>query len=84
MVMGELARLMSYAMLRKTLDTGGVWSIATGLARNKDKYMQHLSNCDRPRRNDLDGCAPFEIAFLASFASRLLPGCFLNLGRFLL
>ena len=29
---GRVARLMSYAMLLETLDTGGVWSIARGLA----------------------------------------------------
>ena len=27
---GRVARLMSYAMLRETLDTGGIWSIARG------------------------------------------------------
>ena len=33
MGMGRVARLMSYAMLRKTLDTRGLWSVARGLAR---------------------------------------------------
>ena len=32
---GRVARLMSHAMLLETLDTGGVWSIARGLARNE-------------------------------------------------
>ena len=31
---GRVARLMSHAMLLEALDTGGVWSIARGLARN--------------------------------------------------
>lgn len=32
---GRVARLMSHAMLLETLDTGGVWSIARGLARQE-------------------------------------------------
>ena len=35
---GRVARLMSYAMLLETLDTGGVWPIARGLARNVSQY----------------------------------------------
>ena len=30
---GRVARLMSYAMLRRSLDTRGLWSVARGLAR---------------------------------------------------
>ena len=52
---GRMARLMSHAMLRDVLDTGGVWSIARGLARNVADYKARLATCDRPRRNDLDG-----------------------------
>ena len=32
------ARLMSHAMLLESLDTGGVWSIARGLARSEETY----------------------------------------------
>ncbi len=35
---GRVARLMSHAMLLETLDTGGVWSIARGLARDEGTY----------------------------------------------
>ncbi len=35
--------------------TGGLWSVARGLARNEARYKQHLGACDLPRRNDLDG-----------------------------
>ena len=52
---GRVARLMSHAMLRDVLDTGGVWSIARGLARNVADYRAQLATCDLPRRNDLDG-----------------------------
>ena len=52
---GRVARLMSHAMLLETLDTGAVWSVARGLARNVDDYKRHLAACDATRRNDLDG-----------------------------
>jgi Fic family protein len=52
---GRVARLMSHAMLLETLDTGAVWSVARGLARSEATYKELLANCDRPRRNDLDG-----------------------------
>lgn len=40
---GRVIRLMSYATLRDTLHTGGIWSIAPGLTRNIDVYEQHLA-----------------------------------------
>jgi Fic family protein len=52
---GRVARLMSHATLLEALDTGAVWSVARGLARNVDKYKQHLADCDQTKRNDLDG-----------------------------
>lgn len=52
---GRVARLVSHAMLLDTLDTGAVWSIARGLARNVGAYKRHLAACDMTRRNDLDG-----------------------------
>jgi Fic family protein len=64
---GRVARLMSYAALLDTLDTGGVWSIARGLARNSHAYKSHLAACDMPRRNDLDGRGNLSEEGLASF-----------------
>ena len=52
---GRVTRLMSHAALLETLDTGAVWSVARGLARNVDAYKKHLAACDVTRRNDLDG-----------------------------
>jgi Fic family protein len=72
---GRVARLMSYATLRRTLDTGGIWSIARGLARNVDAYKQHLSNCDLPRRNDLDGRGSLSEEALAEFTRFFLETC---------
>src|SRR5437868_14205115 len=39
---GRVMRLMSHATLLEPLDTGGVCSIARGLARNRDAYKSHL------------------------------------------
>ncbi len=72
---GRVARLMSYAMLRTTLDTGGIWSIARGLARNEDAYKQHLAACDLTRRNDLDGRGHLSEETLGAFAKFFLETC---------
>jgi Fic family protein len=72
---GRVMRLMSYAVLRETLDTGGVWSIARGLARNVEDYKRHLAACDLPRRNDLDGRGHLSEEALAEFTSFFLRTC---------
>jgi len=72
---GRVARLMSYAMLLETLDTGGIWSIARGLARNVDEYKQQLAACDQPRRNDLDGRGNLSEEALVEFTRFFLQCC---------
>jgi len=72
---GRVARLMSHAMLLEALDTGGVWSIARGLARNVSSYKSHLAACDLPRRNDLDGRGNLSEDSLASFTQFFLETC---------
>ncbi|OGT34268.1 MAG: cell filamentation protein Fic, partial [Gammaproteobacteria bacterium RBG_16_51_14] len=72
---GRVARLMSHAMLLETLDTGGIWSIARGLARNEQTYKQHLTNCDLQRRNDLDGRGNLSEEALAEFTHFFLETC---------
>lgn len=72
---GRVARLMSYATLREALQTGGIWSIARGLARSVDAYKQHLANCDLPRRNDLDGRGSLSEEALAEFTRFFLETC---------
>lgn len=72
---GRVARLMSYAMLRDTLDTQGLWSVARGLARQETKYKHHLAACDLPRRNDLDGRGTLSENSLAEFISFFLTIC---------
>jgi Fic family protein len=64
---GRVTRLMSHAMLLETLDTGAIWSVARGLARNETTYKQLLSNCDRTRRDDLDGRGNLSEQALAEF-----------------
>jgi Fic family protein len=72
---GRVARLMSHAMLLNTLDTGAVWSVARGLARNLDAYKGHLAACDQPRRNDLDGRGNLSEEALAGFTDFFLRTC---------
>lgn len=72
---GRVARLMSHAMLLDALDTGGVWSIARGLARNVRTYKEHLAACDLPRRNDLDGRGNLSEEALAAFTHFFLETC---------
>ena len=72
---GRVARLMSHSMLLETLDTGGVWSIARGLARNVRSYKSHLAECDLPRRNDLDGRGNLSEEGLVSFTRFFLETC---------
>ncbi len=72
---GRVARLMSHAMLLDTLDTGGIWSIARGLARTVVEYKSHLASCDQPRRNDLDGRGSLSEEALARFTKYFLETC---------
>jgi Fic family protein len=72
---GRVARLMSHATLLEVLDTGAVWSVARGLARNVQAYKSHLAACDQPRRNDLDGRGPLSEENLAEFTRFFLNTC---------
>jgi Fic family protein len=72
---GRVARLISHAMLLETLDTGAVWSVARGLARNVVSYKGHLAACDVTRRNDLDGWGHLSEEALAAFAEFFLRVC---------
>ncbi len=72
---GRVARLMSHATLLEALDTGGVWSIARGLARNVDAYKGYLAACDLPRRNDRDGRGYLSEEALTEFTRFFLTSC---------
>lgn len=72
---GRVARLISHAMLLDALDTGGIWSVARGLARNVAPYKEHLARCDLPRRSDLDGRGALGEEALAGFTRFFLETC---------
>ncbi len=72
---GRVARLMSHAVLLDVLDTGGIWSVARGLARNENSYKAHLASCDATRRNDLDGRGALSEEALAAFTQFFLETC---------
>jgi Fic family protein len=72
---GRVSRLMSHAMLLEILDTGGVWSVARGLARDVEQYKRLLANCDQTRRNDLDGRGTLSEETLAEFTRFFLAVC---------
>jgi Fic family protein len=72
---GRVARLISHAALLETLDTGAVWSVARGLARNVHAYKGHLATCDLPRRNDLDGRGHLSEEALVEFTRFFLAVC---------
>ena len=72
---GRVARLMSHAVLLDVLDTGGVWSIARGLARSSQEYKARLQDCDSARRGDLDGRGNLSEAALAHFTRYFLTTC---------
>jgi Fic family protein len=72
---GRVARLMSHAMLLDALDTGAVWSVARGLARNVADYKGHLAACDQPRRGDVDGRGNLSEEALVDFTRFFLVTC---------
>ena len=72
---GRVARLMSHAAMLDTLDTGAVWSVARGLARNADDYKRQLAACDAERRNDFDGRGHLSEEALAAFSDFFLRMC---------
>ena len=72
---GRVTRLMSHCMLLDALDTGGVWSVSRGLARNVEAYKGHLAACDLPRRNDLDGRGNLSEEALTAFTRFFLETC---------
>jgi Fic family protein len=72
---GRVARFISYTTIMNKLNSGGIWSIARGLAKNNEIYKQHLSNCDLTRRNDLDGRGNLSQESLIAFTKFFLETC---------
>lgn len=72
---GRVARLQSHALLLEALNSGGVWSIARGLAINEQQYKELLANCDQSRRDDLDGRGNLSEEALLDFTRFFLELC---------
>lgn len=72
---GRVTRLISYAMLLRALDSGGLWSIARGLARKYADYKKHLVACDHVRRGERDGRGHLSEAALTDFTRFFLLVC---------
>lgn len=72
---GRVARLLTNSCLQELLTTGGVWSVARGLARNVDDYKRYLHECDGQRRNDYDGRGNLSEEALVRFTRFFLETC---------
>lgn len=72
---GRVTRLLSHALLLRVLDTGAIWSVSRGLARNEARYKELLANCDLSRRNDRDGRGNLSEEALAAFTRFFLETC---------
>ncbi len=72
---GRVARLLSHSLLLESLDSGGIWSIARGLARNESAYKMHLMACDTTRRNGLDSRGNLSEEALVEFSRFFLTTC---------
>lgn len=72
---GRVARLVSHAILLEALDTGSLWSISRGLARQVDTYKSLLAACDLGRRNDLDGRGNLSEEELVKFTRFFIDTC---------
>lgn len=70
---GRVMRLYSDAcFMTEELDAGGIWSIARGLARNRERYYDLLAQADAPRRGDLDGRGNLSLRGLEDFCAFFL------------
>jgi Fic family protein len=53
---GRVTRLFTHAFLISAgVDAHGLWTIARGMARNREQYMSSLETADIHRQGDLDG-----------------------------
>ena len=72
---GRVVRLMSYAALLKLGIGSDLWSVARGLARQKDKYKALLQAADSNRQGDLDGRGTLSQKELVNFCEFFLRTC---------
>ncbi|WP_050404157.1 Fic family protein [Bradyrhizobium embrapense] len=72
---GRGARLMSDAMLGRTLRTHSLWSVSRGLAIRQTEYKGLIEACDQSRRGDLDGRGNLSESVLSQFSEFFLNTC---------
>lgn len=64
-----------YTLVKVIYRDEQVIPVSLGLARNVDRYKEHLADCDQPRRNDLDGRGTLSEEALANFTRFFLETC---------
>ncbi len=72
---GRVVRLMSYAAFKNIHVGSELWSVARGLARQKDEYKSILQAADAPRQGDLDGRGTLSQKALVEFCEFFLKIC---------
>jgi len=72
---GRVVRLMSYAAFKNINVGSELWSVARGLARQKDEYKSILQAADAPRQGDLDGRGALSQKALVKFCEFFLKIC---------
>lgn len=70
---GRVARLQSQAaLIAAGVDSGGLWTLSRGLAREKKTYYRTLQDADQKRMNDYDGRGNLSDKALAAFCEFFL------------
>lgn len=79
---GRVSRMVTHAMLRDYVNSGGLWSASRGLARQEAEYKRRLMAADEPRHGGADGRGALSEQRLAEFASFFLSTC-IDQARFM-
>lgn len=73
---GRIARLLTTAMLAQHgFDADGLWSLARGLAKRRERYYEHLASADAERQGDYDGRGALSLGAANAFADFMLDTC---------
>ncbi|MDF1659624.1 MAG: Fic family protein [Verrucomicrobiales bacterium] len=65
---GRVIRLHSHALFHHhNLHGHGLWTLSRGLARNRQRYFNHLQAADHKRENDFDGRGNLSARQLSAF-----------------
>ncbi len=70
---GRVARLQSQAaLIAAGVDSGGLWTLSRGLAREQQNYYRALQDADQRRKNDYDGRGNLSDKALSAFCEFFL------------